>query len=84
MESSLSSAEGSPFFSLATFVHIDAGRSKVSQLMHKVAKLIIYLLRPGGGPPFQMLTRLLSAIESFLHPSNNGFWTHRLSQLLAS
>lgn len=30
------------------------------------------------------LARLAKAIESFLHPSNGGYWTRRLTQLLSS
>jgi hypothetical protein len=41
MENSVASPEGSPFFSLATFVHLTGNRSKVLQLVHKVTKLIV-------------------------------------------
>jgi hypothetical protein len=30
------------------------------------------------------LRRLAKAVESFLHPSNGGYWTRRLTQLLSS
>ena len=49
-----------------------------------MAKLLVYLLRPGGGLAFTMLERIIKAVESYLHPSNGGYWTYRLSQLLAS
>jgi hypothetical protein len=52
------------------------------QVVHKAAKLIIYLLRPGGGVAFTMLARIIKAVETYLHPSNGGYWTHRLSQVL--
>lgn len=84
MDNSVSSSEGSPFFSLASFVNLTGNRTKVLQLVHKAAKLIIYLLRPGGGEAFRMLGRIVKAVESYLHPSNGGYWTYRLSQLLAS
>ena len=84
MESSVASPEGGPFFSLASFANTTGGRTKVLQLVHKAAKLIVYLQRPGGGVAFTMLTRLIKAVESYLHPSNNGYWTYRISQLLAS
>ena len=57
---------------------------QVLQLHHKSAKLLVYLLRPGGGEPMRMLRRLIKALETYMHPSNNGYWTRRLSQLLAS
>ena len=57
-------------------------------MVHKSAKLLVYLLRPataqGGGHGLSMLARVLNAVESYLHPSNGGYWTRRLSQLLAS
>eukprot|EP00960_Hanusia_phi_P076941 768630-Hanusia_phi.AAC.5 len=84
LDSSLSSPEGSPFYSLASFVHLDDNRTKILQLVHKSAKLMIYLQQPGGGEPLRMLGKIIRAIESYLHPSNGGYWTHRLSQLLAS
>ena len=84
MDNSVASPEGSPFFSLASFVHLTDSRTKVLQMVHKAAKLIIYLLRPGGGVAFTMLARIVKAVESYLHPSNGGYWTYRLSQMLAS
>mmetsp|Transcript_88473 Transcript_88473/g.235374 ORF Transcript_88473/g.235374 Transcript_88473/m.235374 type:complete len:2151 (+) Transcript_88473:23-6475(+) len=83
-DSSISSPEGFPFYSFSNFAHIDAGRTKVLQVVHKASKLIVYLLPRGGGLATEMLRRLARAIESFLHPSNNGYWTHRIAQLLAS
>jgi proteasome activator subunit 4 len=84
MENSVASPEGSPFFSLASFVHLTGSRSKTLQLIHKAAKLIVYLLRPSGGGAFALLRRVIKAVESYLHPSNGGYWTYRLAQLLAS
>ena len=88
MENSVASADGFPFFSLASFVHLTDSRSKALQMVHKSAKLLVYLLRPataqGGGHGLSMLARVLNAVESYLHPSNGGYWTRRLSQLLAS
>ncbi len=83
-DSAVTSAEGYPFFSSSSFVLLPASRSKTLQLLHKAAKLIIYLLIPGGGEPMRCLKQLVTAVESFLHPSNNGYWTLRLSQLLSS
>lgn len=37
-----------------------------------------------GGLPWQMLRRLIKAVESFLHPSNGGYWTHRLADLVCA
>jgi len=84
MDNSVASAEGSPFYSLASFVHLTGSRTKVLQLVHKAAKLIVYLLRPGGGVAFSMLGFIIKAVESYLHPSNGGYWTYRLSHLLSS
>ena len=86
-DGSIASADGFPFFSLASFAILGAGKTKVLQLHHKAAKLLVYLLRPGGcdgGGSFAMLRRLIKALETYMHPSNNGYWTRRLSQLVAS
>ena len=81
----LSSSDGYPNCQLSVFVHTRG--SKTLQLVKKAAKLIVYLLEPGVGgetQTMQMLRRLVKAVESFLHPSNGGYWTRRLSQLLSS
>lgn len=70
--------------SLASFVNSSSGRSKTLQLIHKSAKLIVYTLKPGGGDALRLLKQLATAIEGFLHPSNGGYWTLRLSQLISS
>lgn len=70
MENSVASPEGSPFFSLATFVHLTGNRSKVLQLVHKVAKLIVYLLRPGGELAFTVnSTNLINSLLFIRWPS---------------
>lgn len=46
-ESSLPAGDGYPFFSLSIFV-TKGKRSRVLHIVRKAAKLIIYLLRPGG------------------------------------
>lgn len=83
-ENTVTSPEGYPFHSFGSFVNTSSGRSKTLQLVHKSAKLIVYLLRPGGGEPLKLLKQLATAIEGFLHPSNGGYWTLRLSQLISS
>ena len=45
---------------------------------------MIYMLKPGGGDSMRLLKQLATAIEGFLHPSNGGYWTLRLSQLISS
>ena len=92
-ESSISYNDGYPMCSLSVFVHKGETRSKSLQIVNKAAKLLIYLMYPREGfencsdiehDPMTYLRRLAKGIETFLHPSNGGYWTRRLSQLIAS
>ena len=93
-ESSIGHSDGYPLGSLSVMVHKGQARTKSLQVVTKAAKLIIYLLRPratgdgrGGDDAASAMShmkRLAKAVESFLHPSNGGYWTRRLTQLLSS
>jgi hypothetical protein len=82
-EGSLPAGDGYPRFSLSIFV-TKGSNSRIVHNVRKCAKLIVYMLRPGGGLTWQLLGRLMKSIESFLHPSNHGYWTHRLSDILCA
>jgi hypothetical protein len=43
---------------------------------------MIYSLRPDDEEPLRLLRLLLESIGTYFHPSNGGFWTSRLGQLL--
>eukprot|EP00049_Salpingoeca_infusionum_P008905 m.147920 g.147920 ORF g.147920 m.147920 type:complete len:1971 (-) comp14167_c0_seq10:5808-11720(-) len=49
----------------------------------KIAQIMIYAMKPGKGDPVKLkLAEFLGAIASFMHPSNLGSWTHRLSSIV--
>lgn len=99
-ESSIGHSDGYPLGSLSVLVHKGSSRTKSLQLVNKASKLIVYLLRPRGergeggeakvrdeddeAGAMAHLRRLAKAVESFIHPSNGGYWTRRLTHLLAS